>query len=294
VYKKTSKTKGRRTKKLTACDVYLDNLIKACLAEDIGSGDITTEAVVHRGARGDAVILAKEDMIVAGLHVAEKVFKAVDRNIRFESIVEDGASVKNSCQIARLSGRLSKILTAERIALNFLQRLSGISTITRQFVLQIKGFGVKLLDTRKTTPCLRALEKYAVKVGGGYNHRFGLFDGILIKDNHIDAVGGIREAVERAKEKGPVGMEIEVEVRNLKEIEEALASGADILMLDNMSIADIRKGVRMIGKRTMVEVSGGVSIKNIAAIARTGVDFISVGSITHSARAVDISMEIEK
>ncbi len=266
----------------------------ACLAEDIGSGDITTEAVIPRGARGDAVILAKEDIVVAGLPVAEKVFKAVDRNINFESMVKDGAYVKNRGQIARISGRLSKILTAERIALNFLQKLSGISTVTRQFVLKIKGLGVKLLDTRKTTPCLRALEKYAVEVGGGYNHRFGLFDGILIKDNHIDAVGGISEAIDRARKKGPVGMEIEVEVRNLREIEEALASDPDIIMLDNMSIPDIRKGVRMIDKRVRVEVSGGVNIRNVAAIARTGVDFISVGSITHSARAVDISMEIEK
>ncbi len=288
------KRKVRRTEKLTAYNAYLDNLIMACLAEDIGSGDITTEAVIPRGARGDAVILAKEDIVVAGLPVAEKVFKAVDRNIKFESMVKDGAYIKNRGQIARISGRLSKILTAERIALNFLQKLSGISTVTRQFVLKIKGLGVKLLDTRKTTPSLRALEKYAVEVGGGYNHRFGLFDGILIKDNHIDAVGGISEAIDRARKKGPVGMEIEVEVRNLREIEEALASDTDTIMLDNMSIPDIRKGVRMIDKRVRVEVSGGVNIRNVAAIARTGVDFISVGSITHSARAVDISMEIEK
>ncbi|MFQ5328559.1 MAG: carboxylating nicotinate-nucleotide diphosphorylase [Thermodesulfobacteriota bacterium] len=270
----------------------LDELIAASLAEDIGSGDVTTEATVARGKQGRATIVAKEELVVAGLPVVEAVFKAVSRGVLFESTMDDGERAGKGATLASLSGPLASILTGERIALNFLQRLSGVATLTRSFIRQVEGLDVTLLDTRKTTPCHRALERYAVHVGGGENHRFGLFDGILIKDNHIDAVGGIAAAVERARKRAPTGMKVEVEVRDMGEVEEAVESGADIIMLDNMNIRQMKRAVRVIGGRAQVEASGGVTLRRVATIARTGVDFISIGSLTHSARAVDISLKV--
>ncbi len=273
---------------------YLNRLIKASLAEDIGPGDITTESIIPRTAKGHGIIVAKEEMVVAGLFVANKVFRTVGRDIIFEPMVEDGELVDSGTVIARVTGRLSRILTAERVALNFLQRLSGIATLTREFVNRLGDTHVRILDTRKTTPCLRVLEKYAVKAGGGFNHRFGLFDAILIKDNHIDAVGGIREAVTRLRsKKKTASIHIEVETRGLDEVGEAVESGADIIMLDNMDIADIKRAVKKVAGRARLEVSGGVNIKNISRVARTGIDFISIGAITHSVRAKDISLKIE-
>ncbi len=278
---------GKRTGYLA-----LDDLIAASLAEDVGDGDITTEAIVPMGKRGSALIVAKEELVVAGLPVAEEVFRAVGRSVLFEEVAEEGESVAAGAPLARLSGTLASILTGERMALNFLQRLSGIATLTQAFVRQVEGLDVTLLDTRKTTPCHRVLERYAVLVGGGENHRFGLFDGILIKDNHIDAVGGIAEAVKRARKNAPAGIKVEVEVRDMGEVEEAVECGADIIMLDNMNIREMRRAVRSIGGRAPVEVSGGVTLRRVAAIAGTGVDYISIGSLTHSARAVDISLKV--
>lgn len=267
-------------------------LVRDALAEDIGSGDITTEATVPRGAKGSARLIAKEDMVVAGLFIAEKAFELLDKSSVFRPNFEDGHEVKKGAVIATVAGRLQALLTGERVALNFLQRLSGIATITREFVKRIGRSDVRLLDTRKTTPGSRMLEKYAVKTGGGYNHRFGLFDAVLIKDNHIAASGGIQKAVRSVERKYRGSVPVEVEVTNFKEVREAIEAGADIIMLDNMDAEKIRKSLKIIKKRALVEVSGGVTLGNVRELAATGVDFISVGALTHSARSVDISMEV--
>lgn len=270
----------------------IQDIIETALAEDIGSGDITTKATVEAHKEGEADIVAKEDIIVAGIPIAEAVFKTVDERLVFKAGVNDGDNVKKGKTLATVSGKISSILTAERVALNFLQRLSGVATLTRQYVDKVKGFKTKILDTRKTTPGLRILEKYAVRMGGGFNHRFGLCDGFLIKDNHIAAVGSIAEAVFKARENSPHNMLIEVEVKNLKEVREAVIAGADIILLDNMKPAVMRKAVNIIGKAALVEASGGVNLTNVRVIAKTGVDFISAGALTHSARAVDMSLEV--
>lgn len=270
----------------------IQDIIETALAEDIGSGDITTAAIVDKNAEGSAKIIAKENCIVAGILIAEAVFKTVDDKIDFMALANDGEAAKKGKTIAEISGRLSTILAGERVALNFLQRLSGIATLTDQFVSKINGFKAKILDTRKTTPGLRVLEKYAVRMGGGFNHRFGLCDGVLIKDNHIAAVGSIAEAVFRARENSPHNMLIEVEVKNLDEVKEALIAGADVIMLDNMKPSLMKQAVTIIGKTALIEASGGVTLKNVKAIAQTGVDYISVGALTHSTRAVDISLEV--
>ena len=270
----------------------IQGIIETALREDIGAGDITTTATVDKKAEGSAEIIVKEGLIVAGILIAEAVFKTVDAGIAFKAFVKDGESVKKGKTIARISGRLSSLLAGERVALNFLQRLSGIATLTSCFVAKVKGYRAKILDTRKTTPGLRILEKYAVRMGGGFNHRFGLCDGILIKDNHIAAVGSITEAVLRARENIPHNMLIEVEAKNLDEVRGAILAGADVIMLDNMKPAVMKQAVKIIGKKALIEASGGVNLQNVMVIAKTGVDFISVGALTHSARAVDISMEV--
>ncbi|MBI5874779.1 MAG: carboxylating nicotinate-nucleotide diphosphorylase [Deltaproteobacteria bacterium] len=270
----------------------IQDIIETALAEDIGSGDITTMAVVDRNANGSAEIVAKEDIVVAGILIAEAVFKTIDAKIEFKALAEDGDNVRKGAAITAVSGRISAILTGERVALNFLQRLSGIATLTSRFVNNVKGFKVKILDTRKTTPGLRILEKYAVRMGGGFNHRFGLCDAVLIKDNHIAAIGSIAEAVFRAREHAPKDMLIEVEAKNLDEVKEALIAGTDVIMLDNMKPSLMKQAVKIIGKAALIEASGGVNLKNIREIAKTGVDFISVGALTHSAMAVDISLEM--
>jgi len=270
----------------------IQGIIETALREDIGAGDITTTATVDKKAEGSAEIIVKEGLIVAGILIAEAVFKTVDAGIAFKAFVKDGESVKKGKTIARISGRLSSLLAGERVALNFLQRLSGIATLTSYFVAKVKGCRAKILDTRKTTPGLRILEKYAVRMGGGFNHRFGLCDGILIKDNHIAAVGSIMEAVLRARENIPHNMLIEVEAKNLDEVRGAILAGADVIMLDNMKPAVMKQAVKIIGKKALIEASGGVNLQNVRVIAKTGVDFISIGALTHSTRAVDISMEV--
>lgn len=271
---------------------YAAVLIDAALAEDIGEGDITTDAIVKGPESGKAEFIAKEDMTVAGLFIAETVFKKLDRKTVFKANFNDGDKVKKGRVIATVSGRLNVLLTGERVALNFLQRLSGIATRTSQFKKAMGSSRVKLLDTRKTTPCLRPLEKYAVLAGGGTNHRMGLYDSVLIKDNHIMAAGSVTAALEAIKKEYKGGISIEVEVTDLSETKEALAAGADVIMLDNMSVALMKQAKKLIGKKALIEASGNININNIGAVAKTGVDFISVGGLTHSAKAIDISMEI--
>ncbi len=271
---------------------YAGILIRAALAEDVGEGDITTAAVVPEGEKGSARIIAREDLVLAGLFIAEGVFTRLDDHVSFKPFFRDGDMVRKGRAIAEVSGRLSPILTGERAALNFLQRLSGIATLTRKFIGRRGNFDVRILDTRKTTPCLRLIERYAVRAGGGSNHRFGLFDCILIKDNHIKAAGGVKEAIRRVNDRYHGTVPIEAEVTNLKETREAVENGADIIMLDNMDVPSIKKALRVIRNRAFVEVSGGVTLSNVRSIAATGVDFISIGALTHSAPSVDISMEV--
>ena len=269
-----------------------DKLICLALEEDIGSGDVTTEGLIEWDVPATAAIVAKEPLVLAGLSLAQKVFTCLDPAVSFHTSFQDGERVKKGDEVARVSGSLRALLTGERTAVNFLQRLSGVATLTREFVEKIEGFSVRLTDTRKTTPGWRRLEKYAVKMGGAHNHRFGLYDGVLIKDNHIKACGGITEAVNRLRKHKAHLMHIEVEVTNLEEVEEALESRADIIMLDNMDLDEVQKTVRIIGGRALVEVSGGVDLDSVADLAATGVDIISVGALTHSARAMDISMQV--
>lgn len=271
---------------------YSSLIVRAALKEDLGAGDITTAALVARNRTGVARLIAKEEFVLAGLFVAEKAFHALDPKAVFRAQLRDGNVVKKGEAIATVEGRLASLLGAERVALNFLQRMSGIATLTARFADRVSGTGARILDTRKTTPCMRILERYAVKAGGGYNHRFGLFDSVLIKDNHIRAAGGVYKAVKKAGKKLGQGVAIEVEVANIRETIEAVSSGADIIMLDNFKIDDIKKAVKVIGKSAFIEVSGGVTLDTVRRIADAGVDFISVGALTHSAKAVDISMEI--
>jgi nicotinate-nucleotide pyrophosphorylase (carboxylating) len=270
----------------------IDRLIKLALDEDIGSGDLTTSSVIAPGIKGNAQIIAKEDLILAGIDIFCSVFTFLDSRVKSNKFFRDGGSVKRNSTIAEISCDVVDLLRGERVALNFLQRLSGIATLTRRYVDRVKGCNVKVLDTRKTTPGWRALEKYAVRVGGGVNHRGGLFDGILIKDNHIKVCGGIRQAVEKARANIPHTFKIEIEVKDLDEVKEALESGVEIIMLDNMGSMEMEKAVKVINKRAVVEASGGINLDNIRDVAETGVDLISVGALTHSARACDISMNI--
>ncbi len=269
--------------------------LEAALSEDIGPGDITSLHTVAPDAQTRAVIIAKESLVVAGITFSAEVFRILDSKITIDLLVNEGDEVSPGRKLLTLKGRTVNILAGERLALNILQRLSGIATLTRKFVKELEGSGVTLLDTRKTTPCMRFMEKHAVRMGGGKNHRFGLFDGVLIKDNHIAAAGGIREAIRRVRENVHHLMKIEVEVGNLEELEAAVEEGADIVMLDNFKPGEIRQAVEMVinsGQRPAIEVSGGITLQNIRDYAIEGVDFISTGSITHSARAVDISLEL--
>jgi nicotinate-nucleotide pyrophosphorylase (carboxylating) len=267
------------------------NSVILALREDIGSGDITTNSIVPFGKKASARIIAKENGIICGISIARLVFQSVDRTIEFSEKIKDGKAVKKGDVVAIIKGPARGILTAERSALNFLQRLSGIATFTSKFV-RAAGKKVKVLDTRKTAPGLRILEKYAVKIGGGFNHRIGLFDAVLIKDNHISVAGNLTKAVELAKKKHKW---IEVEAKTLGQVQEAIKAGASRIMLDNMSISDIKKASQLIraSKNNIeIEVSGGITIKNIRNIAGTGIDYISIGAITHSAPALDISLKV--
>ena len=271
---------------------FLERIIRLALEEDLGLGDLTTNAVVDPELTGKASLFAREELMLAGLPLFMKVFFEMSPKIRFEKYYEDGDLVPAGAKICNITGLLSPILKAERTALNFLQRMSGIATLTRQYTEKIKPFKVKILDTRKTAPCLRWFDKYSVRVGGGYNHRFGLFDGILIKDNHIAAAGSITRAVESVRENAPHTLKVEVEVEDLDGAEEAFKAGADIILLDNMPPDKIKKAVFLLKGKIMIEASGGITLDTIADVAKTGVDFISVGALTHSARAADFSLEI--
>lgn len=270
----------------------IHRLIQSAIIEDIGSGDITTSAVLMGNETGRAQAIARGDMVVAGMDVFKEVFVSYDGDISFRDNVEDGGLVKSGDILTEISGKLESILTGERVALNFLQRLCGIATLTRRYVDEVRGTGAKILDTRKTTPGLRMLEKYAVTIGGGFNHRFGLYDGILIKDNHIDAAGGISAAVDRISGGVPHTLKVEVEVKNLREVEEALSAGVDIIMLDNMGAGEMKEAVSLINGRVLIEASGNVTLSRVREIAETGVDIISVGALTHSAPASDISLRV--
>ena len=304
----------------------IDNLINLALAEDVGSGDITTDAIVSQNVKGEAYVMAKEDMMLSGIGVVKKVLMSAHSfysdsliPLKFRDRFKDGDLIKNGKKIIEVTGDMRTLLTGERTALNFLQRMSGIATLTKKFMDEVakpalsdemrllryarndmsegassRNDKVKIIDTRKTTPALRILEKYAVRCGGGLNHRFGLYDGILIKDNHIKAGGGIVKAVKKIREGAAHHlMKIEVEAKSIKEVGDALKCKADVIMLDNMDIPAIKKAVKLIDKRALIEVSGGVNLSNVSEIAETGVDYISIGALTHSARAVDISMEIK-
>lgn len=273
-------------------DDKIKHLIEWSLSEDIGKGDLTSEALIEQDLLAQGIIVAKEEGVIAGLEVAKRVFHQLDPNLVFESSFKDGNRVMRGEEVTTLKGRVKSMLSGERTALNFLQRLSGIATLTSKYVEKIKDTEVKILDTRKTTPGLRALEKYAVKMGGGENHRMGLFDMILIKDNHIKAVGSISKAIQKAKAKYP-SERIEVETKNLDEVAEAVNSGADWIMLDNMSVEEMEKAVKVIHtspRKIKIEASGRIDLNNIREVALTGVNFISVGALTHSAPALDFSL----
>jgi nicotinate-nucleotide pyrophosphorylase (carboxylating) len=275
---------------VTARSGALDRVVRASLAEDLGSGDVTTDATVDEGATGTAVLVTRTPGVVAGLDAVDAVFRVLDPDVDVERLAEDGDVLPGPAQVARVSGSLRAILTGERTALNLLGRLSGIATATRRYVDAVEGTGVAILDTRKTTPGLRALEKHAVAAGGGRNHRFGLDDGVLVKDNHLAATGSIRAAVERLRI--VTDLPVEVECDTLEQLRDALAAGADAILLDNMSLDELRQAVALTDGRARLEASGGVTLETVRAIAETGVDEISVGALTHSAPALDVSLEL--
>lgn len=270
---------------------HVDELIKAVLKEDMPAGDLTTESIVPENSVSRAVIIAKEQGVLAGLDIAARVFELLEGDLEFQANTRDGCKVTAGEVVAELSGCTRTILKGERTALNFLQRLSGIATETHKYCQEIRGTGARITDTRKTTPGLRYLEKYAVRMGGGVNHRFSLSDAVLIKDNHIAACGGIIPAVRAARERVPHTVKIEVETETLEQVREAIDAGADIIMLDNMDINTMKEAVSLVGGKAVVEASGGISLDNVYEIAKTGVDIISVGSITHSAGSLDLSMK---
>jgi nicotinate-nucleotide pyrophosphorylase (carboxylating) len=261
--------------------------VRAWLAEDIGAGDLTSDAVVPDGVAAEAAILLKERGVVCGLEFARAVFVELDPDVRFDVLAGDG--VETEGEIARLDGSARALLGGERLALNLLGRLSGIATLTRRYVDAVADTGATILDTRKTTPGLRGIEKYAVRCGGGTNHRLALDDGVLIKDNHLRLAGSVAAAVERAK---VTGATVEVEADTLEQVREALDSGADVVLLDNMTPSELSEAVALTGGRAKLEASGGVRLENVRAVAEAGVDFVSIGALTHSARALDVSMEI--
>lgn len=273
---------------------HLDQLIDLAIAEDIGPGDITTNALPKDGGGGVAEIVAKEALVIAGLDAARRVFERVDGSIIFAPKCSDGDAVSADSVVATAAGGFASLLMSERIALNFLQRLSGIATHVRGYVQALSGRSVRLVDTRKTIPGWRVLEKYAVRMGGAANHRMGLYDGILIKDNHIEAFGGIGAAVSATRAQASHLLKVEVETSSLEEVEEALAAGADVIMLDNMTDADIAEAVHIINGRALVEVSGQVDRDSLVRLADLGVDIISAGALIHRARFVDLSMRITR
>jgi nicotinate-nucleotide pyrophosphorylase (carboxylating) len=275
-------------------DLLLAEIVERALREDLGFGDITTDRIVpaDRSARG--LIQCKDNGVLAGIEVARRVFQHLDPQVTFIAFKRDGQALRPGDLIAEISGSARAILSGERVALNFLQRLSGIATQTHRYAEKIKDYAAVIVDTRKTTPGLRVLEKYAVRMGGGNNHRFGLYDAVLIKDNHIKIAGGIKEAVERVRGQIPHTMKIEVEVESLAQLEEALAAKAEIILLDNMSPELLRQAVALTGGRALLEASGGVTEATVTEIAAAGVDLISVGALTHSVKALDLSLDIDQ
>lgn len=271
----------------------IDKIILAGLKEDMPFGDITTDNLIDEVSQSEAVLIAKDTGVIAGIDIAKRVFEILDKNVVFEKKIVDGERVKSGDIIAEIKGNTRALLKGERTALNLLQHLSGIATKTMNLCDKIKGTKSKVVDTRKTTLGLRALEKYAVRVGGGNNHRFSLSDGVMIKDNHIKAAGGIKEAVKKIREKIPHTIKIEVETETLEQVKEALEAGADIIMLDNMGGDKIKKAVKIVSGKAVIEASGNVDSDSISAIAEAGVDIISVGSLTHSVSAFDISMKFK-
>jgi len=271
----------------------IQKIITDALKEDIQSGDITTNLIIPRGQKAKAYFLAKENGIIAGLPVAKEVFKKLDKNILWKSFIKEGERVKAGTKIAEVTGNLRALLSCERTALNILQRMSGIATVTSIYVDELKNTPATILDTRKTAPGLRILDKYAVKTGGGKNHRIGLFDMVLIKDNHIKAAGNITSAVSKIRAGSKKKIKMEVETRTLDEVREAINCKVDIIMLDNMPVKIMRAAVKIINGKIKTEASGNVNLKTLKRIAATGVDYISVGALTHSVKALDISMKIE-
>lgn len=273
--------------------IALTELVKNALLEDIGPGDITTEATVPADRTATAVLYVKDEGVVCGHQAAQLAFQLYDPSVTYEILVPEGTFVEYGTQIARVAGPARSILTAERVALNFIQRMSGIASTTRRLAESIKYHRARLVETRKTTPGLRLIEKYAVRVGGGVNHRYGLHDAIMIKDNHIAVCGSIKEAVLAARKVVSHVMKIEVEVDSLEQLQEALDAGADVILLDNMDPETLKKAVEMAGGKAILEASGGITAANLADVARTGVDIISMGALTHSIKSLDISLDIE-
>jgi nicotinate-nucleotide pyrophosphorylase (carboxylating) len=270
----------------------IERLIRDALDEDIGAGDLATMATVSADTQGKGLFRAKKEGIVAGLVLLDRIFYFIDHKVVVRVFTKDGTQVQEGTVVAEAEGPVRALLLAERTALNFLQRLSGTATLTRKFVDAVKDFPCRVLDTRKTTPGLRTLEKYAVRMGGGTNHRIGLYDAALVKDNHIEATGSIAEAVKAVRRHAPFMAKVEVEASNLKQVQEAIDARADVIMLDNMTIAQMAEAVRLVNKRAAVEASGGITLATIREVAATGVDFISAGALTHSAPVVDFNMKI--
>ena len=273
-------------------NIFIEKLIRTALEEDIASGDVTSESILAPDAEGRAELISRSRCVLAGMPVFRRVFELLSSRIAFEIIFPEGSILAPDQRICRIEGPLLPILKAERTALNFLQRMSGIATLTRSYVEKAAPYGARVLDTRKTAPGLRLLDKYAVKAGGGNNHRQGLFDGILIKDNHIAAAGSVKRAVELARTNSPHTLKVEIEVDDMAGVRDALEAGADIIMLDNMGIDQMKEAVRLVNKKAVVEASGNITLDNIEKVAQTGVDLISVGALTHSVKAADLSLEI--
>jgi len=278
-------------------EAQIEEIGDRALAEDLAWGDVTTGALIPNNQQGIATIVAKEQGVLAGINVVRRVFHKVDPELKIDALLEDGAKVNSGSIIAKVEGKVASILKAERTALNFLQRLSGIASEASRYVKVVEGLSVRIMDTRKTTPGVRALEKYAGRVCGGENHRMNLGDGILIKDNHLVVLRSqglnIKEIIAKAKQNAPQQLKVEVEVKTVQQASEATKAGADIVMLDNMNLEDMRQAVKFIHGRALIEASGGITLDNVRAVAETGVDFISIGALTHSSKALDISLELE-
>lgn len=273
--------------------ILIDEIIIKGLREDINNIDITTDNLIDDESMSRAYMIAKEDGVIAGMSIAKRVFEIIDNKINMTFNVKDGDEVKKGTKIAEIKGRTKTILKGERLALNFLQRMSGIASLSKKYSQKVKEYDVRIVDTRKTTPGLRVLEKYSVNMGGCYNHRYNLSDAVMIKDNHIKAAGGIKEAIFKVKERIPHIIKVEVEVESIKGLEEAIEAGADIVMLDNMETSEMKKAVKITNGRVILEASGGINMDTVTDVAKTGIDIISVGALTHSVKAMDISLNID-